>query len=100
VPEASNTSFDVQFINGTSDIVLHVAGPEKLEGGLNNQTLSEAGAEANLDVQFGFGLTFPTPGLFWSTGGSPPFNPDSLTPTNTNEPYLDVSIRLFLGITR
>jgi tripeptidyl-peptidase-1 len=24
-----------------------------------------------------------------STGGSPPFKPDSQTPTNTNEPYLD-----------
>lgn len=24
-----------------------------------------------------------------STGGSPPFTPDSNTPTNTNEPYLD-----------
>lgn len=24
-----------------------------------------------------------------STGGSPPFNPDSQTPTDTNEPYLD-----------
>lgn len=26
---------------------------------------------------------------FYSTGGSPPFTPDSQTPTNTNEPYLD-----------
>ncbi len=24
-----------------------------------------------------------------STGGSPPFTPDTQTPTNTNEPYLD-----------
>ena len=24
-----------------------------------------------------------------STGGSPPFIPDSFTPTNINEPYLD-----------
>ena len=41
------------------------------------------------DTQFAFGLTFPTPGTFWSTGGSPPFTPDDLTPTNSNEPYLD-----------
>ena len=27
---------------------------------MNNQTLSEAGAEANLDVQFGFGLSYTT----------------------------------------
>ncbi|TFK25946.1 tripeptidyl peptidase A [Coprinopsis marcescibilis] len=60
-----------------------------VKGGLNNQTLSEAGAEANLDVQFAFGLSFPIPGTFWSTAGRPPFIPDLTTPTNTNEPYLD-----------
>lgn len=60
-------------------------------GGINNQTLSEAGAEADLDVQFGFGLTFPTPGTFWTTAGSPPFIPDDLTPTDTNEPYTTAS---------
>lgn len=27
--------------------------------------------------------------MSFSTGGSPPFDPDSETPTNTNEPYLD-----------
>lgn len=78
--------------------------------GLNNQTLSQAGAEADLDVQFAFGLTYPTPGTyvhlmtfdnlenplfpprqrFWTTGGSPPFNPDEITTTNTNEPYTEV----------
>ena len=45
------------------------------------------------DVQFAFGLTFPTPGTFFTTGGRPPFIPDLDTPTNSNEPYLDVSIR-------
>ena len=42
------------------------------------------------DTQFAFGLTFPTPATFWSTGGSPPFIPDVLTPTDSNEPYLNV----------
>ncbi|KAH8977866.1 tripeptidyl peptidase A [Lactarius hatsudake] len=73
VPAAINTSFDVVLING----------------GLNNQTLGDAGAEADLDVQFALGISFPTPGTFYSTGGSPPFNPDADTPTDTNEPYLD-----------
>ena len=59
-------------------------------GGLDNQTLSAAGAEANLDVQFAYGISFPTPGTFWSTGGRPPFNPDSIVTTNTNEPYTEV----------
>ena len=41
------------------------------------------------DTQFAFGLTFPTPGTFFSTGGSPPFIPDVLTPTDSNEPYTE-----------
>ncbi|KAH9171605.1 tripeptidyl peptidase A [Lactarius sanguifluus] len=73
VPAAINTSFDVVLI----------------DGGLNNQTLGDAGAEADLDVQFALGISFPTPGTFFSTGGRPPFNPDADTPTDTNEPYLD-----------
>ncbi|KAI9455151.1 subtilisin-like protein [Lactarius psammicola] len=73
VPAAVGTSFDVVLING----------------GLNNQTLSEAGVEADLDVQFGLGVSFPTPGTFYSTGGRPPFIPDVNTPENTNEPYAD-----------
>ncbi|KAG1805581.1 peptidase S8/S53 domain-containing protein [Suillus subaureus] len=58
-----------------------------VNGGLNNQTYAAAGIEANLDTQFGFGLTWPTPGTFYSTAGEPPFDPDMLTPTDTNEPY-------------
>ncbi|RDB19145.1 Tripeptidyl-peptidase sed3 [Hypsizygus marmoreus] len=60
-----------------------------VKGGLNNQTLEEAGLEANLDVQFAFGLSYPTPGTFWSTAGRPLFKPDILVPENTNEPYTD-----------
>ncbi|KAH9059750.1 tripeptidyl peptidase A [Lactarius vividus] len=73
VPAAVGSSFDVVLING----------------GQNNQTLNEAGAEADLDVQFGLGISFPTPGTFYSTGGIPPFIPDANTPIDTNEPYLD-----------
>ncbi|KAG6861868.1 hypothetical protein C0995_011165 [Termitomyces sp. Mi166 len=56
-----------------------------VKGGLNDQNLSNAGAEANLDVQFAFGLSFPIPGTFYSTAGRPPFIPDVNTPTDTNE---------------
>ncbi|KAH9017730.1 tripeptidyl peptidase A [Lactarius hengduanensis] len=73
VPAAVGSSFDVVLING----------------GLNNQTLDEAGAEADLDVQFGLGISYPTPGTFYSIGGRPPFHPDANTPINANEPYLD-----------
>jgi tripeptidyl-peptidase-1 len=58
--------------------------------GQNDQSLDKVGPEANLDTQFGFGLSFPTPGTFYSTAGSPPFNPDLKTQSNTNEPYDDV----------
>ncbi|KAF5373905.1 hypothetical protein D9758_000883 [Tetrapyrgos nigripes] len=59
----------------------------QLNGGGSNQ--SEPGVEANLDIQYTIGMSFPTPNTYYSTGGSPPFIPDSQTPTNTNEPYLD-----------
>lgn len=61
-----------------------------ITGGQNSQILSEAGDEADLDTQFAFGLTFPTPSTFFSTAGMPPFIPDVGTPTDTNEPYTTV----------
>ncbi|KAJ3824123.1 tripeptidyl peptidase A [Lentinula raphanica] len=68
---SNNVSFDVVLVND----------------GTNNQSSQRAGDEANLDVQFAFGLSYPTPGTFYSTSGNPPFKPDSITPSNTNEPY-------------
>ena len=59
-------------------------------GGQNDQTPGNAGPEANLDTQFGLGISFPTPGTFYSTGGTPPFTPDAHTTGNSNEPYDDV----------
>lgn len=70
-PDAVNSTFKTVLINN----------------GQNNQSPSLAGLEATLDTQFGFGLTYPTPRTFYSTGGSPPFIPDDITPQNTNEPY-------------
>ncbi|KAG1833678.1 peptidase S8/S53 domain-containing protein [Suillus subalutaceus] len=58
-----------------------------INGGKDNQSYDAAGDEADLDTQFGFGLTWPTPGTFYTTGGEPPYIPDLLTPNNTNEPY-------------
>ncbi|KAF8559436.1 subtilisin-like protein [Imleria badia] len=60
-----------------------------INGGTNNQTYAAAGVEANLDTQFAYGLTYPTPATFYSTGGSPPYIPDEVTPTDTNEPYVN-----------
>ncbi|KAJ2934290.1 hypothetical protein H1R20_g2804, partial [Candolleomyces eurysporus] len=71
--DALNTSFNFVSVNG----------------GINDQNLTLSGAEAALDVQFAFGLSYPVNSTFWSTAGRPPFNPDDRTPTNTNEPYAD-----------
>ena len=57
----------------------------EFNGGQNNQ--SDPGGEANLDVQTTAGLTFPTPNIYFSTAGSPPFIPDDTSSVNTNEPY-------------
>ncbi|KAJ3984233.1 tripeptidyl peptidase A [Lentinula detonsa] len=70
-PGVASPSFDVVLING----------------GMNNQSIQQAGDEANLDVQFALGTSYPTPGIFYSTGGKPPFKSDSNTESNTNEPY-------------
>ncbi|KAF8969345.1 peptidase S8/S53 domain-containing protein [Flammula alnicola] len=70
-PDALNSSF--KFVS--------------VAGGLNNQSLAEAGDEANLDVQFAFGLSHPISPTFFSTAGMPPFIPDIGTPEDTNEPY-------------
>ncbi|KAF8204664.1 subtilisin-like protein [Pholiota molesta] len=62
---------------------------ESVLGGLNDQNTSLAGAEANLDVQFAFGISHPIPATFFSTAGRPSFNPDahSLTTKMKNPPY-------------
>ncbi|KAF9256592.1 subtilisin-like protein [Marasmius fiardii PR-910] len=59
----------------------------RVNGGGDDQ--NDPGVEANLDIQYTIGLSAPVPNTYYSTGGSPPFKPDSETPTNTNEPYLD-----------
>ncbi|KAH7909406.1 peptidase S8/S53 domain-containing protein [Hygrophoropsis aurantiaca] len=59
-----------------------------VNGGINSQDMADAGVEANLDTQFGFGLTYPTPGTFYSTNGTPPFKPDAMENSSMdNEPY-------------
>ena len=47
-----------------------------------------AGQEGNLDAETILGIAYPLPLTAYTTGGSPPFNPDTHSPTNTNEPYL------------
>ncbi|KAG9088874.1 hypothetical protein FRC07_012457, partial [Ceratobasidium sp. 392] len=60
---------------------------EKANGGLNSELLP--GTEANLDVQYAGAITYPTPNIFYSTGGRAPYQVDSNTAAPTNEPYLE-----------
>jgi tripeptidyl-peptidase I len=71
LPKAVGANFTVQEVNG----------------GVNTQ--NNPGVEANLDTQYATGLSWPTPMIFYTTGGSPPFINDSNSPTNMNEPYLN-----------
>ncbi|KAJ6485625.1 peptidase S8/S53 domain-containing protein [Mycena sanguinolenta] len=82
--DADLQTFFRQFLpNAAGATFTHV----QVNGGLNDQ--SDPGVEANLDIQFAEAISFPTPNIYYSTGGSPPFQADSFTPSNTNEPYLD-----------
>ncbi|TFK52035.1 subtilisin-like protein [Heliocybe sulcata] len=69
--DASSANFSVLQINGGGD------------------DQSDPGTEANLDIQYTEAISYPTPNIYYSTGGSPPFNSDSQTTSNTNEPYLN-----------
>ncbi|KAI0758073.1 tripeptidyl peptidase A [Fomes fomentarius] len=86
---ANNEDLQSFFADQRPDAVNSTYKEILINGGENHQNLSEAGAEANLDVQFAFGLAHPIPGTFYSTGGRPPFKPDIGTEENTNEPYAE-----------
>ncbi|KAI9813573.1 MAG: vesicle formation at the endoplasmic reticulum [Pycnora praestabilis] len=64
-----------------------------VNGGLltQNDTVDDD-VEANLDVQYGLSISYPTPSLYYSTGGLGELVPDLDQPNITddqNEPYLD-----------
>ncbi|PPQ87241.1 hypothetical protein CVT25_004091 [Psilocybe cyanescens] len=91
-PDALNSSFTFVSVAGEGqELFLHTVDLQSVGflGGINSQTAWQAGSEANLDVQFAFGISHPIPATFYSTAGRPPFNPDIKTKQNTNEPYGD-----------
>ncbi|KAK5958174.1 hypothetical protein OHC33_000015 [Knufia fluminis] len=59
-----------------------------ISGGPVDNGTAGAGYEGNLDIQTIAGQVWPINITSYSTGGSPPFQADLNTPTNTNEPYL------------
>ncbi|KAF8321037.1 tripeptidyl peptidase A [Cantharellus anzutake] len=64
---------------------LHV---ELINGAINSQNISEAGIEANLDVQFAGGISYPVKQIFYSTYGRGQNTNRSISyEDNGNEPY-------------
>lgn len=60
-----------------------------INGGLNTQDVTggpQSIVEANLDIQYGLGLAYPTPAIYFSTGGRPP---ETVDYELDNEPYLE-----------
>ncbi|CZT48511.1 related to Tripeptidyl-peptidase sed3 [Rhynchosporium secalis] len=60
-----------------------------INGGLNTQDATggnQSITEANLDIQYGAGLAYPTPSIYFSTGGRPP---ETVDYELDNEPYLE-----------
>lgn len=57
-----------------------------VNGGTCPQTASQAGVEANLDVQYARAITEFIPNTYYSTAGNGPWLGSG---TNTNEPYLE-----------
>ncbi|KAI0306132.1 subtilisin-like protein [Multifurca ochricompacta] len=82
--QADLTTFLKKFRSDAARATFQVV---QVNGGGNDQ--SNPGGEANLDIQFAEGISYPTPNIYYSTGGSPPYTPDVNTNSNTNEPYLD-----------
>ncbi|KAF4302378.1 putative tripeptidyl-peptidase 1 precursor [Botryosphaeria dothidea] len=73
-------NFTIEVING-GDNTQTPNTPEQNEEGKN--------MESNLDAETILGIGYPTPLITYNTGGSPPFYPDAVEETNSNEPYLD-----------
>jgi tripeptidyl-peptidase-1 len=72
-PEAVGSDFATGLINGGVNLQQNVSGPQNI-------------GEANLDIQYGLALAYPTPTTYYSTAGRPP----ETTPTEVdNEPYLE-----------
>ncbi|KAG9099641.1 hypothetical protein FS749_000774 [Ceratobasidium sp. UAMH 11750] len=62
---------------------------ESINGGINPQDPESAGGEAQLDVQYAGGISYPVQNIYYTTAGRPPFNPSIGTPDNNSEPYLE-----------
>ncbi|KAG9127880.1 hypothetical protein FRC07_007955 [Ceratobasidium sp. 392] len=62
---------------------------ESINGGINPQDPEEAGGEAQLDVQYAGGISYPVQNVYYTTAGRPPHINTTATPENNSEPYLE-----------
>ncbi|KAI9719042.1 MAG: hypothetical protein M1812_003672 [Candelaria pacifica] len=77
-PEAASDNFTLVSINGGLTTQDHAAYDS---------------TEANIDIQYALSISYPAPGVFYSTGGHGQLVPDLDQPdinTGANEPYLDL----------
>ncbi|KAF9077941.1 subtilisin-like protein [Rhodocollybia butyracea] len=82
---ADLTTFTKQFLPNTTNATFTV---QEVNGGGNNQ--NDPGIQANLDTQIATGIAWPTPIIFYSTGGSAPSIPDSVSSSSSGGgPFLD-----------
>ncbi|PSR76287.1 tripeptidyl peptidase-like protein [Coniella lustricola] len=79
-PEAAEGAYQFKFDSIANGTTAQSYSEEALE--------DETGVEGNLDVQNLLSVSWPTPLIAYTTGGSPPYTPDAGTSTDTNEPYL------------
>ena len=71
-PSANGSDFSTVLINNGLNTQQNVGGPQSI-------------GEANLDIQYGLSLAYPTPSTYFSTGGRPP---ETTSYEVDNEPYL------------
>jgi tripeptidyl-peptidase-1 len=77
-PEATNVNINFTIINGGGNFQ-----------DLKDAPSQELNGEGNLDGQTLVAMVYPMKVKAYNTGGKPPFTPDKMTPSNTNEPYLE-----------
>lgn len=89
IPSRSDASLFLKLFRPSAVAAASTYEEISIDGGPIDNGNATAGYEGNLDIQTITGQVGQTINVTsYSTGGSPPFQPDLNTPTNTNEPYL------------
>ena len=80
-PEAANAAYEFP--------IVRIAGaPDNQAFYSHKGIVKDHNVEGNIDAELVPSIAWPIPMTVQSTGGKPPYIPDLLTTTDTNEPYL------------